>query len=57
MFHSFCPDKKDLMYAELEACKKVLKYAGDAHKKIVESEIRELKMVLDLLTQRHTGTF
>jgi hypothetical protein len=38
------------MYAELEACERLLKYAADADKKTVESEIRELKMALDLLT-------
>jgi hypothetical protein len=38
------------MYAELEACERLLKYAADADKKTVESEIIELKMALDLLT-------
>jgi hypothetical protein len=37
-----------LLYAKLEACERLLKYAADTDKKIVESEIRELKM--DLLT-------
>jgi len=49
-YHSLCLDKKDLMYAELEACQRLLKYAADADKKIIESEIRELKMALDLMT-------
>jgi len=49
-YHSLCLDKKDLMYAELEACERLLKYAADADKKTVESEIIELKMALDLLT-------
>jgi hypothetical protein len=49
-YHSLCLDKKDLMYAELEACERLLKYATHADKKIVESEIRELKTALDLLT-------
>jgi hypothetical protein len=49
-YHSLCLDKKDLMYAELEACERLLIYAADADKKTVESEIRELKMALDLLT-------
>ena len=26
-YHSLCLDKKDLMYAELEACERLLKYA------------------------------
>jgi hypothetical protein len=38
------------MYAELEACERLLKYAVDTDKKIVESEIRELKMALGLMT-------
>jgi hypothetical protein len=37
------------LYAELEACGGHLKYAADADEKIVGSEIRELKMALDLL--------
>jgi hypothetical protein len=49
-YHSLCIDKKDIMYAELEACERLLKYATDTDKKIVQSEIRELKMALDLLT-------
>jgi hypothetical protein len=49
-YHSLCLDKKDLMYAELEACERLLKYAADADKKTVESEIIELKTALDLLT-------
>ena len=40
-YHSLCLDKKDLMYAELEACERLLKYAADADKKTVESEIIE----------------
>jgi hypothetical protein len=38
------------MYAELQACERLLKYAAVADKKIVESEIIELKMASDLLT-------
>jgi hypothetical protein len=49
-YYSLCLDKKDLMYAELEACERLLKYAVDTEKKIVGSEIRELKMALDLMT-------
>jgi len=49
-YHSLCLDKKDLLYAELEACERLLKYAADTDKKIVESEIRELKMALDLMS-------
>jgi hypothetical protein len=50
-YHSLCIDKKDIMYAELEACEILYKYASEEEdKKIVESEITELKMALDLLT-------
>jgi hypothetical protein len=50
-YHSLCLDKKDIIYAELEACERLLKYASDeGDKKIVESEIAGLKMALDLLT-------
>ena len=49
-YHSLCLDKKDIIYAELEACERLLKYASDeGDKKTVESEIAELKMALDLL--------
>jgi hypothetical protein len=50
-YHSLCLDKKDLIFAELEACERLLKYASDeADKKTIESETAELKMALDLLT-------
>ena len=50
-YHSLCLDKKDIIYAELEACERLLKYASEERdKKTVESEIAELKMALDLLT-------
>jgi hypothetical protein len=50
-YHSLCLDKKDVIYGELEACERLLKYASDeGDKKTVESEIAELKMALDLLT-------
>jgi hypothetical protein len=50
-YHSLCLDKKDIIYAELEACEKLLKYTlEDDDKKTIESEIAELKMALDLLS-------
>ena len=50
-YHSLCLDKKGIIYAELEACERLLKYASEERdKKTVESEIAELKMALDLLT-------
>ena len=50
-YHGLCLDKKDLIFAELEACERLLRYAVDeGDKKTVESEMTELKMALDLLT-------
>ena len=50
-YHSLCLDKKDIIYAELEACERLLKYTLDErYKKTIESEIAEIKMALDLLT-------
>ena len=50
-YHSLCLDKKDIIYAELEACEKLLKYTLEENdKKTIESEIAELKMALDLLS-------
>ena len=44
-------DKKDIIFAELEASDRLLEYVSDEQdKRIVESEIAELKMALDLLT-------
>jgi hypothetical protein len=50
-YHSLCLDKKDIIFAELEASDRLLEYVSDEQdKRIVESEITELKMALDLLT-------
>ena len=50
-YHSLCLDKKDLIFAELEACERLLKYAlEEVDKDTVESEMTELKTTLDLLT-------
>ncbi len=50
-YHGLCLDKKDLILAELEACERLLEYAVDeGDKNTIKSEIRELKMALDLLT-------
>jgi hypothetical protein len=49
-YHSLCLDKKDILSAELEACEKLLKQTKDEiDKKIIETEIAELKMTLDLM--------
>ncbi len=38
------------MYPDLEACETLLKYAPNADKEIIKSEIIQLTMALDLLT-------
>jgi hypothetical protein len=52
-YHNLCLDKKDIISAELKACERLLKYccytADDIDKKIIETEISELKMTLDLM--------
>ena len=48
--HSLCLDKKDLIYAEIEACNRLSRYSRDEmDKKIIEKENAELKMSLDLI--------
>jgi hypothetical protein len=50
-YHNLCLDKKDIIYAELDACERLLNYVTEIDDKTtVESEIVELKMALDLLT-------
>jgi hypothetical protein len=49
-YHALCLDKKDILLAELEACERLLKYAEDSDRKIVEKEMADLRMALDLLT-------
>lgn len=49
-YHSLCLDKKDIIYAELEASDRLLEYLSDEQdKRTVESEIAELRIALDLL--------
>ena len=48
--HSLCLDKKDLIYAEIEACNKLSRFTRDEiDKKVIEKEIAELKLTLDLI--------
>ena len=48
--HSLCLDKKDLIYAEIEACNRLSRYTRDEiDKKVIEKEIAELKLSLDLI--------
>lgn len=53
-YHSLCHDKKDIILGQIEACEILLKYTAEntkdeIDKKVVESEIDELKMALDLM--------
>jgi hypothetical protein len=44
-YHSLCLDKKHIIYAELEACEKLLNYTlEDDDKKTIETEIAELNL-------------
>ena len=50
-YHSLCLDKKDIIYAEIEASDTLLEHVWDeGDKKTIESEIAELTMALDLLS-------
>ena len=43
-------DKKDIILAELDACRKLLRYAVDeTEKKAIETEILELQLAIDLM--------
>ena len=49
-YHSLCLDKKDIITAEIEACNRLSKYTRDEiDKRVIETEIAELKMSLDLI--------
>ena len=54
-YHSLCLDKRDIIFEELNACERLLKYPTDYNiddeieKKAIESEIAYLKMILDLM--------
>ena len=50
-YHSLCIDKKEIIYSEIEACQRLLKYTNDKiDKRIIGTEIASLKMALDLMT-------
>lgn len=50
-FHNLSKDKKDIIISEINACERLRKYARDElDKKVIETEISDLKMALDLLT-------
>ena len=53
-YHSLCHDKKDMILGQIEACERLVKYAAEygrdqIDRQAIESEIDELKMVLDLI--------
>jgi hypothetical protein len=54
-YHSLCLDKRDIIFEELNACGRLLKYPteynidDDIEIKAIESEIAYLKMILDLM--------
>lgn len=47
--HALSHDKKDIIQAEIEACERLLKYAEESDKKVIEKELGELRMALDLM--------
>lgn len=50
-FHGLCINKKAVIEAEIQACERLLKYApNESERSVVETEIKELRMALDLLT-------
>jgi hypothetical protein len=49
-YYSLCIDKRDIIFAELQACELLLKYALDENdKNTVLREIAELRIMLDLM--------
>ena len=52
-YHNVCLDKREIIFEELNACERLLKYATDYNinneidKKYIESEIAYLKIILD----------
>jgi hypothetical protein len=48
--HTLCLDKRDIIFAQIEACNRLSRYTRDGEdKKVIEKEIAELKMSLDLI--------
>jgi hypothetical protein len=49
-YHSLCKDKKEIVLSEIQACERLNNNTRDSiDKRIIETEITELKMTLDLL--------
>jgi hypothetical protein len=50
-FHSLCLDKKAIVEAEINACRKLLKYANtESERSMVRREISELELAFGLLS-------
>jgi hypothetical protein len=51
-YYSTCIDKRDVITAQLQACEKLLNYSKDENdKSVIRTEMEELKMILDLISQ------
>ena len=54
-YHNLCVDKWEIIFEEINACERLLKYAtnynidDEIDKKYIECEIAYLKMILDLI--------
>jgi hypothetical protein len=51
-YHSLCLDKKSIISSQLDACERLLKYSNvvdETDAETIQTEISELKMVLDLM--------
>jgi hypothetical protein len=44
-----CKDKKDIIFSEITACEKLLKYSPSEEISLITDEINELKLALDLI--------
>lgn len=48
--HSLCPDKGEIMLAQIQACERLAKYTLDKKElNIIKREMAELKLALDLI--------
>ncbi|HEX7179746.1 MAG TPA: hypothetical protein VF220_08470 [Nitrososphaeraceae archaeon] len=49
-YHNICIDKRGILLEQIQACERVLRYAGDRIDQIIlEKEIADLKLMLDLI--------
>lgn len=50
-YPNLCLDKKDILLAQIEACKQLTQHATDeGDKKAIQKEIGELRIALDLMS-------